>query len=267
MTNKLDMSMKNLKYIISLVLLFGLFSCNQDAVMPTIDSSNIGAVDAAFSSSVAVYDLKQSDNGQIKVLMYRGNTKGAATVPISISGTGTTQLTLASNSVTFNDGEGSAYATLNYNFAAIPPATKYIVTLTITDATMISQSKVSAIRVEAQLPLNYVSFGTGTYESGFYEESWAQPVFKANVSTTLDYYKLPGCYYAGYDIVFRVDNGVLKVDQQNIGWFYSASYGYVYVSPQTTSISGKRHTWNSRFVLPLGGVAFTGSYDETFVMP
>ena len=259
--------MKNLKYIISLVLLFGLFACNQDAIMPYIDKSDIGPVDAAFSSTVAIYDLKQADNGKIQVLIYRGNTKGAATVPIAISGTGTTQLTLASNTVTFNDGEGKAYITLNYNFAAIPPATKYIVTLTISDATMVSKSKVSAVRVEAQLPLNYASFGTGTYESEFYEELWSQPVQKANVSTTLDFYKLPGCYYAGYDIVFRVNNGVLLVDQQNIGWLYSAAYGYVHVSPQTNTISGKRHTWNSRFVLPTAGLAFGGTYDETFIMP
>ena len=250
--------MKNLKYIISLVLLFGLFACNQDAIMPYIDKSDIGPVDAAFSSTVAIYDLKQADNGKIQVLIYRGNTKGAATVPIAISGTGTTQLTLASNTVTFNDGEGKAYITLNYNFAAIPPATKYIVTLTISDATMVSKSKVSAVRVEAQLPLNYASFGTGTYESEFYEESWSQPVQKANVSTTLDFYKLPGCYYAGYDIVFRVNNGVLLVDQQNIGWLYSAAYGYVHVSPQTNT---------SRFVLPTAGLAFGGTYDETFIMP
>jgi len=262
--------MKNLKYIISLVLLFGLFSCNQDAIMPYIEKSDIGAVDAAFSSTVAIYDLKQADNGKIQVLIYRGNTKGAATVPIKITGTGITQLTLASNTVTFNDGEGKAYVTLNYNFASIPLATKYIVTLTIDDATMISKSKVSAIRVEAQLPLNYASFGTGTFESEFFDgETWSQPVQKANVSTTLDYYKLPGCYYAGYDIVFRVSNGVLLADQQNIGYLYSPSYGYVFLSPQTNTISGKRHTFNSRFVLPqaVPPVAFTGTFNETFIMP
>ncbi len=260
--------MKNLRYITTLVLLLVLVvSCNQDAIKPYINSNDMGTVDAAFRSTLLVYGLSQADNGKVNVLINRGNTKDAATVPITISGTGTSKFTLQSNSVTFAAGEGSAYIVLNYSLSSVAPATKYTFKLTIADETMVSKSKVKEITVEAMLPLIYAAFGNGTYTSEFYEGSWSQPVQKANISATLNFYKLTNCYEPGYNIEFKVDNGVLTCAQQNIGWEYSAAYGFVYVSPQTTEISGKDHIWYSRFVLPTSGLAFGGTYKEMFTMP
>ncbi|GAB1472941.1 hypothetical protein MASR2M69_03820 [Bacteroidota bacterium] len=260
--------MKNLRYITTLVLLLVLVvSCNQDEIKPYINSSDIGAVDASFRSTLLVYGLSQADNGKVNVLINRGNTKDAATVPITISGTGTSKFSLQSNSVTFAAGEGSAYVVVNYSISSVAPATKYTFTLTIADDTMVSKSKVKTINVEAMLPLNYVAFGNGTYSSEFYEGTWSQPVQKANISATLNFYKLTNCYEPGYNIEFKVDNGVLTCAQQNIGWQYSASYGYVFVSPQTTEITGKDHIWYSKFVLPTAGLAFSGTYKEMFTMP
>ncbi len=260
--------MKNLRYITTLVLLFVLVvSCNKDEIKPYIDSSDIGSVDAAFRSTILVYSLSQADNGKINVLINRGNTKEAASVPITISGTGTTQLSLASGTVQFAAGEGSAFVVLNYNISSVAPATKYTVKLTIADDTMVSKSKVKEISVEAMLPLIYTAFGSGTYSSEFYAESWSQPVMRAQISSTLNFYRLTNCYEPGYNIDFKVDGGVLTCAQQNIGWLYSAAYGFVFVSPQTTEISGKNHIWYSRFVLPTAGLAFGGTFAERFTMP
>jgi hypothetical protein len=260
--------MKNLRYITTLVLLFVLVvSCNKDEIKPFIASSDIGSVDAAFRSTLLVYGLSQADNGKINVLINRGNTKDAASVPITISGTGTTKLSLASGTVQFAAGEGSAYVVINYSISSVAPATKYTVKLTIADDTMVSKSKVKEITVEAMLPLVYAAFGNGTYTSEFYEGSWSQPVMKAPISATLNFYRLTNCYEPGYNIEFKVDAGVITCAQQNIGWLYSAAYGYVYVSPQTTEISGKDHIWYSRFVLPTSGLAFGGTFAEKFTMP
>jgi hypothetical protein len=140
--------MKNLRYITSIALLFILVvSCNKDAVMPTINKSDIGTVDAAFRSTILVYGLSQTDNGKLNVLINRGNIAAAASVPITISGTGATLFTLQSSTVNFAAGEGSAYIQVNYNISAVAPATKYTFKLTIADDTMVSKSKVKEITV------------------------------------------------------------------------------------------------------------------------
>jgi hypothetical protein len=260
--------MKNLRYITSIALLFILVvSCNKDAVMPTINKSDIGTVDAAFRSTILVYGLSQTDNGKINVLINRGNIAAAASVPITISGTGATLFTLQSSTVNFAAGEGSAYIQVNYNISAVAPATKYTFKLTIADDTMVSKSLVKEITVEAMLPLIFTAFGSGSYNSEFYGDIWPQPVLRANISSTLNFYRLTNCYEPGYHIEFKVDNGVLTCAQQNTGWLYSAAYGFVFVSPQTTEISGKQHIWYSRFVLPTAGLAFGGTFKEMFIMP
>ncbi len=260
--------MKNIKYIIvSLVFLFTFVSCDKDAVMPYIDKSDIGSVDAAFRSTVLVHNLTEADNGQVKVHIVRGNSKGAVSVPIAMSGTNAAKFTLQTQSVQFADGETEAFIILGYNFTEFSPGVKYTVTLKISDETLVSKSKVSTIRVDAEVPLNYVLMGNGTYTSTIYGESWSQPVQRAVISSTLNFFRLPNCYEPNYHITFRVNNGVMEMDQQNIGWYYSAEYGYVFIQPQTMSISGKTHSVVARFVLPAGNVAFGGTFLETITIP
>lgn len=261
--------MKNIKYIISLVSLLALFSCNKDAVMPTIDSANIGTVGAAFASPVLVYNLSATDNNVIKVLVYRGNTKAAASVPVTLTST-STLFTLPVSNVEFAAGEGTAYLSVNYPMASIAPAKKYTFTLTLVGADLISPSKVSAMTVNAQLPLTYKSLGTGSYTSEFYETTANVSVLKADLPATLpSYYRIMEPYEpgSGANIDFSVFNGVISIASQNIGWLYSAENGYVYVTPQTTSVSGKTYTWISKFTLPTAGLAFGGTYAESITLP
>ncbi|EKE04567.1 MAG: hypothetical protein ACD_20C00049G0004 [uncultured bacterium] len=265
--------MKNIKYIISLVFLLALLSCNKDAVMPTIDSANIGTVGAAFASPVLVYNLKATDNNVIKVLVYRGNTKAAASVPVTLTSASSGTLALFSlpvSNVEFAAGEGSAYLSVNYTMASIAPAKKYTFALTLVGDDLISPSKISVMTVNAQLPLAYISLGTGSYTSEFYETTANVAVLKADLPTTLpSYYRIIEPYEpgSGANIDFSVDNGVITIASQNIGWLYSASYGYVYVTPQTTSVSGKTYTWVSKFTLPTAGMAFGGTYAESVTLP
>lgn len=260
--------MKNLKYILTSFALFVmLVSCNKDAVMQTINSSDIGSVDAAFSSTVLVYKLTEGDNGQLKVLIQRGNAKAAATVPITVTGAGLSHFALQSTSVQFAAGEFTKEILFNYSLGAVAPAVKYIFTVKISDETMVSKSKISSIRVEAELPLNYESLGNGTFSSAFFEEDWAQPVMIANITPTFKFYKMPGCYYAGYDISFSVTNGVMAMADQNIGYYYDATHGYAFIKAVSTVISGKKHTVNAQFILPKSGAGFSGVHAESITLP
>ena len=260
--------MKNLKYILTSFALFViLISCNKDAVMSTIDSKDIGSVDAAFSSTVMVYNLTEADNGQLKFKMQRGNAQSAATVPISVTGAGLSHFTLQSNSVQFAAGEFTKDIVFTYKFADVAPAKKYIFTVAITDETMLSPAKVSKIKIEAELPLNYESLGNGTFSSAFFEEDWAQPVMIANITPTFKFYKMPGCYFAGYDISFSVTSGVMAMEDQNIGYYYDDTHGYAYIRAASTVISGKKFTINAQFILPKSGAGFTGVHAESITLP
>ncbi|MEN6619923.1 MAG: hypothetical protein ABFC28_10615 [Rikenellaceae bacterium] len=263
--------MKNIKYIISLVFLLALVSCDKDAVMTHVDSEEIGSVGAAFSSTVLVYNLTSADNNVLKVLVYRGNTTAAASVPVTIASSAPSTLTLftlPSGTVEFAAGEGKAYVSVSYNMASVAPGTTYTFTLNLVGDDLISPSKVSSISVRAQLPIVYNSIGTGSYSSEFYEATWDQEVQKANLPSNLpSFYRLPGCYYAGYNIDFKVSDGVITIASQNVGELYSTAYGYIYVTPQSTSIEGKTYGWYSKFTLPTAGLAFSGTYWEKITMP
>ena len=269
--------MKNLKYILTTFALFViLISCNKDAVMPSINSSDIGSVDAAFSSSVLVYALTEADNGQLRVKIQRGNAQSAAIVPITVSGTGTSQFTLQSNTVQFAAGEFIKDIIFTYSLGSVAPAVKYIFTVTISDETMVSKSKASAIRVEAELPLDYVSLGNGTFSSEFFGESWSQPVMVATITPTYKFYKLPSCYFhvpsdpakEGYDISFSVKDGVMTMVEQNTGYYYDATNGYISINPVTTVISGNKFTINATFHLRTSGAWFGAATSaESITLP
>jgi len=260
--------MKNFRYITTIILLLGLFaSCNQDQIKPFIDGNDIGTLGAAFRSTILSYNLKESDNGVVKVLINRGNPAEALPVHISIVGDPTGLFTLKDNFVHFAEGQESAYVEVKYDFTKVAPATKYTFTLSITDDSVLSRSKVKSIKVDAMLPLIFEDFGVGVFDSEFWEEAWDQPVLRANISSTLNFYRLNDCYFAGYPIEFKVDAGQMIIAQQNIGWEYSAAYGFVYVRPVTVQISGKDHIFVSQFVLPAAGLAFGGTFRECFTMP
>jgi len=261
--------MKNFKYILtSLALFVILISCNKDAVMPTINSSDIGSVDAAFTSTVLVYSLTEADNGELKVKIQRGNDQSAATVPITVTGTGTSFFTLQSNSVQFAAGESTKDIIFTYSLGAVEPAVKYIFTIAISDETMVSKSKVSSIRVEAELPLDYVLLGNGTFESEFFGDSWSQPVMVATITPTYKFYKLSGCYTEGYDISFSVKDGVMSMVEQDTGYFYDDDNGYVSINPVTTEISGNKYTVNATFHLRKSGAWFGAATSaESITLP
>lgn len=260
--------MKNLKYILTSFALFViLISCNKDAVMQTIDPSDIGSVDAAFTSKLLVYKLTEADNGQLKILIQRGNASSAATVPVTVAGAGLSHFTLQSNSVQFAVGEYQKDIILTYKFANIAPGNKYVFEVTITDETMLSKSKVSKIKVEAEIALSYKSLGNGVYSSEFFEESWDQPVMKADITPTFAFYLLPGCYYSGFDIMFSVTNGVMEMPSQSSGYYYDATHGYAFITPQSTQISGKKHSVIAKFTLPKSGAGFTGVFEESITLP
>ncbi|MFA6770512.1 MAG: hypothetical protein WCR71_04995, partial [Bacteroidales bacterium] len=98
--------------------------------------------------------------------------------------------------------------------------------------------------------------GDGSFSSEFFGDVWDQPVYVATISPTFKFYKLPGCYFAGYDISFSVKDGVMEMEEQNTGYFYDADNGYVTLNPVSTEISGKKYTVNATFHLRKSGAWF-----------
>lgn len=242
--------------------------------MPYADSNTIGTVGAAFTSTALVYNLSTDDNGVLKVLVYRGNSKAAATVPVTITAvtTNASIFTLPSANIQFAAGENSTYLSVSYPMASIAPAKKYTFKLTMVGDDLISPTKRSIITVNAQLPLIYpesLSF-TGRYVSNFYETDASVKVYKAQLPASLPaFYRIIEPYEpgSGYNIEFNVDNGAIVIAAQNIGWKYSDAYGYCWLQPQSTSIVGKTYTWNCKFNLPTAGMGFTGTFDESLTLP
>ncbi len=246
-------------YITILALLSGVNACKDEGTTYEITDS----AEASFPSTIVNFQMVPEDGNEIVVEMWRGNTRGAVSVPVTIDdGTGGV-FTPEKEQFDFADGESKAYLTFTYPDLNDFGGERYEIELTISDEDQISPSGRSTLAIVAQRRLTYTSIGTGTFTSEFFEESWPQEVLKAEEA---DFYRLPNCYYDGYHIEFSVTDGEIDFALQPMG--YNHSEGMVYWDPRDVSesnISGKIYTFAVRFQIPdVGGF---GTYTEELEMP
>lgn len=252
--------MKKILYFATIIgLLFTFVSCEQDGGV-TYELTD--KVEASFPSTVVNYQMVAEDGNKIVVEMWRGNTKGAATVPVTITDNTNGVFTPEKEQFDFADGENKAYLTITYPDINQFGGEKYVLELTI-DEEMVSPSGNGTIEISAQRKLTFNSLGVGTFTSEFFEASWDQEVLKAEEA---DYYRLPDCYHDDYDIEFSIQDGKINFARQPMG-YVSADYGMTSWVPNyldDCEIDGKTLTFVVDFMVEAGSF---GVFSEVLEMP
>lgn len=220
-------------------------------------------VEATFPSTVLNLFMVAEDGNQIQVEMWRGNTKGAISIPVTIVNSTGGVFTAEKAQFDFADGQNKAYLKFTYPNISNFGGEKYNIEISITDENQVSYAGNRTIQVMAQRKLTFKSIGTGSFTSEFFEDSWSQEVLKAEEA---DYYRLPDCYYSGYPIEFSVKDGKIAFAKQAMGYKHP-TYGMTYWDPKyltNCSIDGKTYHFIVDFRVSAGSF---GVCEEVLVMP
>ena len=213
-------------------------------------------VEASFPSTLINFAMVNADGNQIQLEMWRGNTKGAVSVPVTITNSTGGVFTPQKSQFDFADGESKAYLKFTYPSINNFGGEKYSITVAITNNDQVSYGGYKTIKITAQRKLTFQTLGTGLFTSEFFEDAWPQVVQKA---IEADYYRLPDCYYAGYPIEFSITGGRVAFAKQAMGYRHSTygmtSWDIGHMSEST--IVGKKITFVVDFRVTAGsfGVA------------
>lgn len=205
----------------------------------TVTYKGDGGVEASFPSNILKFSMVSEDNNQIIVEMWRGNTQGAVSVPVTITGS-TDVFTPEKNQFDFSAGESIAYLKFSYPSIEDFGGESYVLDIDITNAEDVSLGGRGSLEVTAQRKLTFASIGMGAFSSEIFGASWPQEVYKA---AEANYYKLPSLYFPNYDIEFAVNNGVISFAKQESGYVHS-TYGMASWDPRYSSesfIDGKNY--------------------------
>lgn len=224
----------------------------------------------SFASTQMSVEATADDQGVVRVPVYRNIANGTASVSLEVAMDEETAsiFTLSSSEITFAEGEGVAYAELSYgSLDNLGTTTRYAITFSIPEESN-SISAESSIEVLVQRQLTWESIGTGKYYSQLFEQSWPQPVEKAQEGNV---YRLPDCISLGYPFVFTLSED----GQQLIGWdiqptgVEDATYGMMYYLPAGMQRQGNVLQFPMQVVVEYNGgfVIAASGFTETLVMP
>jgi hypothetical protein len=245
--------MKKILFLVSIIgLLCVTTACQPEGVV--YDPGD--RVDATFPSTLINFAMLATDGNQIQIEMWRGNTKGAVSIPVTITNNTAGVFTPQKTTFDFADGESKAYLKFTYPSINNFGGEKYTLSVAITNANQVSYGGNKTISITAQRKLTFQTLGTGLFTSEFFGESWSQVVQKA---AEADYYRLPDCYYSGYPIEFSINNGKVSFAKQAMGYRHS-TYGMTYWDPgyvAQCTVVGKKITFIVDFRVTAGsfGVA------------
>jgi hypothetical protein len=232
-------------YLILILFAMALFSCDQE---------NLGTLyvpDApyvAFSSPVVSGNVLSAENDfSVSVQLVRSSLSGsaAATIFLEMNENIEGVFELESNTVTFEEGEGTAYAKIVpvVEPDQIDPTKNYVFDLTLTGDNASALYNKTSYRAS----FRYTPIGTGTFTSVFFEDEWTVDIEKLEVGS-LTLYKAKGLYETGYDITIVVEGENVTVNDQ-AAWYYDDEYGDVYVTG-TGTINGKTITMSLTHFIP-----------------
>jgi len=180
----------------------------------------------SFPSNKAIFDMVAEDGNKITVDLWRGNTKGAASIPVTIDNQTNGVFTPAKSTFDFADGEGVAHLDITYPDINAFGGEMFKLVLTV-DEKQVSPAGYGKMTVSAQRKLTPKFIGTGKFYSDFWEDEWEQDLY--NTVEAPNYYILPDCWAKGGDWSFTVSGGK-PVWPANFdsGYTYS-SYGKVWL--------------------------------------
>ena len=249
------------------------------ASLTSCDQDNIGAIYEPTVANVSFLAASQSTtteeaNLTVPVAIGRATTNGTYTATVTMTDA-SEGVTLKSQQVTFADGEGMAYAYLE--FAGMQKGIEYTCTLNLSDAdkatanTEFGEQKVST-NVSVMCDYNWLNLGNGFYSSPeWWEEEFYVPVLHAEGTNI---YRMIGLFQDGFNIDFTIeaDNKVYVASQPS--WVHS-NYGKIYlVGDANDTADGYAGTYDPatkevtfilyHYVPGLGGF---GTFVDTLTMP
>lgn len=193
-----------------------LFSCDQEN-MGTIYEP--GSPYVAFSSEIVPENILSAENNfSVSVQIVRSDLTGATTANVELEMNDDINgvFALESNSVTFEDGKGTANVKIIpvIDAALIDVSKTYEFNLTL-DGDNVSEFY-NETTYRAFFSLTFKPFGTGTFSSELFGDDWPVEIEKAEEA---EVYRIIDCYVEGYDITFSVDNeNNIRYSTQEIGY-------------------------------------------------
>lgn len=251
--------MKNISFIF-LVVALAFASCDKENI-GTIYEPNESYV--AFSSSIVPENILSAENNfSVSVQIVRSDLTTATTANIelemndNISGV----FDLESNSITFENGNGTAYVKIIpiVDAAQIDPTKTYVFKLTLTG------DNVSPFYGETtyKASFKYTPIGSGKFVSEAFGDEWSVDLEKLEVGSMI-LYKARNFYEEGYDITIVVNREEVTIEPQ-AAWYYDSENGDAYITGSGTA-NGNVLTMAIEHYVP--GVGSYGEYVEILTLP
>ena len=252
--------MKKIIYVTFAILALMLTSaCQHEG---TIYEMPEGKALVSFPSSSAIFEMLASDGNKVTVDLWRGNTKGAVSIPVQVEDKTDGVFKLAKSSFDFADGEGVAHLDITYPDINAFGGETYKLTLSV-DENQLSPSGIGEMTVSATRKLTPKFVGTGIYYSDWYEEEWEQDLYTTEEAP--DFFILPDCWVKGTDFTFTVQNHKPIWPASFFSGYVHSSYGNVYI------YTGDSYIEDNTVFLPVTGYRVSagsfGSGMEYFVLP
>ena len=169
----------------------------------------------SFAQANSSYDLTASDvMTEAMVAVYRSTKHGNETLPLNVTISDSTVLSIASDSVVFVDGSDVAEGIVNVDMAAMAIGKKYTAQLAfVVDSVNFMPENASITGAQSHsmsvvLNYNWIPAGTGIYASSFSGEQWAikfEKVEGYSDENGYQLYRIANVYAQGYHIEFFLD--------------------------------------------------------------
>ena len=228
----------------------------------TIYDMPAGKALVSFPSDAAVFEMVAEDGNKITVDLWRGNTQGAASIPVTIEDQTGGVFSPAKSAFEFADGEGVAHLDITYPDIKAFGGETYKLVLSV-DEEQLSPSGIGKMTVSATRKLTPKYVGTGVYYSDWYEEEWDQDLYTTEEAP--DFFILPDCWVRGTDFTFTVQNHQPVFPASFFSGYVHSSYGNVYI------YTGDVYVEDNTIVIPVKGYRVSagsfGSGVEYFVLP
>ena len=257
--------MKRIIYItLAIAALMLTTACQHEG---TIYERPAGSALVSFPSENAIFEMLASDGNKITVDLWRGNTKGAASIAVEIDDQTGGAFSPSKRSFDFADGESVASIDFTYPDINNFGGETYTIILKVSDENQVSPSGIDQLKVTAQRKLTPKLIGTGVFYSDFFEEEWEQDIY--NTVEAPNYYILPDCWSKGTSWSFSMVNGnpvwPAKFDS---GYLYGSSYGNVWIKSGESYIEdGVLYLNVDSYYLPGYNNYDFGSTFEAFTLP
>jgi hypothetical protein len=232
-------------YLILILFSMTIFSCDQENLGTLYEPE---APYVAFSSPVVSGNVLSAENDySVNVQLVRSDLSAATTANVELEMNENIEgvFDLESNTVTFEDGKGTAYLKIVplVEPGQIDPTKNYVFNLTLTGDNASALYNQTSYRAS----FRYTPIGTGTFNSVFFGDEWPVDLEKLEVGN-LTLYKAKGLYETGYDITIIVEGENVTVNDQ-AAWYYDDEYGEVFITG-TGTMSGKTITMSLTHFIP-----------------